>query len=307
MLKIKENIPLAPLTTFKIGGSARYFVDVSSEKGIRESIQWARGRGVRHILLAGGSNVLIPDEGLDALIIKVNSLQFTVYSNTLEADAGCNLLTLIREAGKKGLGGWEKLAGIPGTIGGAVRGNAGAFGPEIKDFLVSVRALNTDTGETRELENKECQFAYRMSFFKKHPEWLITSVRLALSSIDAAESKRIQEETIAEREKRHIQNVRAAGSFFINPVATREIQEMFEREKGAESREGRVPAGWLLEKAGLKGARVGSAVASEQQPNYLKNEGHATAKEVLALAEKIKEAVRKQFGIELREEAVILK
>ena len=115
------------------------------------------------------------------------------------------------------------------------------------------------------------------------------------------------DDTILEREKRHLQNVRAAGSFFMNPVAPKEIQELFEKEKNTKSREGRVPAGWLIEKAGMKGAVLGGAEASLQHPNYLVNRDKATAKEVLALAEKIKIAVREKFGIDLKEEAAIVK
>ena len=307
MLTIHENVPLAPLTTFKIGGPARYFVDVRTEDEIREAIAWARERKVRFIILAGKSNVLVPDKGIDGLIVHiVETGNFSFADNELVSDAGCNLLSLIRAASKAGLGSWEKLAGIPGTVGGAVRGNAGAFGPEIKDFVVKVRAFDSEEGSIREFENSMCDFSYRRSFFKDHPEWIITRVHLKLLPIDPAESARRIEETIQEREKRHIQNVQAAGSVFVNPVAPKDIQEMFEKEKGMKSREGRVPAGWLIEKGGLKGARVGDAVASEQHPNYLKNDGSASAKDVLALAEKIKTAVREKFDIELKEEAVVL-
>lgn len=306
MLRIRENIPLAPLTTFKIGGSARYFVDVATEDEIREALTWTRKHDVRFVVLAGNSNVLVPDEGLDALVIHIISDLFSFSGAELAADAGCSLLTLIRAASGKGLGGWEKLGGIPGTLGGAVRGNAGAFGPEIKDFVVKVRALDAETGEVREFENVLCDFSYRHSFFKGNPEWIITRAYLALTRVESAESARTIEEIIAEREKRHIQNVQAAGSFFVNPVAQKEIQGLFEKEKGIQSREGRVPAGWLIEKVGLKGARVGDAVASEQHPNYLKNDGKATAAQVKELAQKIKDAVREKFGIELQEEAVVL-
>jgi len=306
MLAVKENVPLAPLTTFGIGGPARFFVDVKTDDEIREALLWARNRNLKAVVLAGGSNVLAPDEGLDALVIHIVSNAHSFAGDELAADAGCNLLELIREASQKGLGGWEKLGGIPGTIGGAVRGNAGAFGPEIKDFVLKVHALDTEKGEIREFENIACDFSYRNSFFKQNPEWIILRAYLKLEKVDPARSEALVSKTISEREKRHIQNVRAAGSFFVNPVASKEIQELFEQEKGVQSREGRVPAGWLIEKVGLKGARVGDAVASEQHPNYLKNDGNATANDVLELAAKIKTAVNEKFSIELHEEAVVL-
>src|SRR3990167_8874423 len=152
ILDIQENVPLAPMTTFKIGGPARYFVVAKSEADIREALDWAKERKLRHIIWAGGSNVLVPDEGIEALVMCIENQDLSFFSNTLEADAGCNLLSLIRTASEKGLGGWEKLAGIHGTLGGAVRGNAGAFGPEIKDFAQKVRAFNTGTGDIREFD-----------------------------------------------------------------------------------------------------------------------------------------------------------
>ena len=307
MLEIQENVPLAPLTTFQIGGLSRYFAKAVTVKEIKEAIRWAREHVVPFAILAGGSNVLIADEGYDGLVIQVASSQFSFDNQTMTADAGCNLLSLIREAASRGLGGWEKLAGIPGTIGGATRGNAGAFGTEIKDVATRVWALHRDTFEERGFIAEACAFAYRTSFFKSHPEWVITSVEVGLAKINPQELARLTEETIAEREKRHLQNVRAAGSYFMNPIARAEIVEMFEREKGVKAREGRVPAGWLIEKAGMKGAMEGGAMASLQHPNYLVNAtGTATASDVRALAEKIKSAVQGQFGVELHEEAAIL-
>ena len=304
-LSIQEHVPLAPLTTFKIGGPARYFADVSSEEDIREAIQWAGEKGLPVIVLAGGSNVLVPDRGVDALVIRVLGDEHSFEEHTLSAHPGCNLLTLIKIAGERGSGGWEKLAGIPGTIGGAVRGNAGAFGPEIKDFVERVRALNIKTSEVRDFNNEECSFEYRESFFKNDPEWIITQIFLKLLPVVPDESKKIAEETIREREKRHIQNVCAAGSYFKNPIAPYDVVDMFEREKGLTSRGGRVPAGWLIEKAGMKGAAVGDAQSSSQHPNYIVNNGRATAEQVRTLAEKIRESVLIQFKIRLEEEAVI--
>src|SRR3990167_7854358 len=306
MMDVRENVPLAPLTTFKIGGPARYFVDVHNEEEMKAALAWARERGTRCVVLAGKSNILVPDEGLNALVISIASETFSFAGTELAADAGCNLLSLIRAAGEKSLGGWEKLAGIPGTIGGAVRGNAGAFGPEIKDFVTKGCAFDADTGEMREFENVACNFSSRHSFFKDDPKWIITRAYSELARAEPVASARETENTITERERRHIQNVQAAGSYFMNPVASEEARNMFEEEKGGRAREGRVPAGWLIEKAGMKGARVGDAVASEQHPNYIKNDGKATARDVLALARQIKDAVKDKFGVEMREEAVVL-
>lgn len=300
-MNVRENVPLAEYTTFHIGGPATYFVEVSNESEVRDALGWAREKGVPFFVIAGGSNLLVPDAGLNGLVIRVIGEKFEIAENVVKASAGCNMLSLIRGVAKDNLGGWEKLAGIPGTIGGAVRGNAGAFGPEIKDFVVWVRAINTKTEDVKEFSNAECEFEYRMSFFKKHPEWIILDVHLALGKSEG----HIIDETIREREKRHIQNVKAAGSFFMNPVAPLAIVNMFEEEKQVKSRGGRVPAGWLIEKAGMKGVQLGGAQVSPQQANYIINANNATAEDVRKLAQKVKDEVRRQFDVALSEEAVV--
>ena len=159
MQEVREQVPLKPQTTFEIGGSARYFVDVCSESEIGEAIAWARDKSVPFVVLGGGSNVLVPDSGIDGLVIHIVGDLYGAEKGALDAWAGCNLLFLIRTLGAQGYGGWEKLAGIPGTIGGAVRGSAGAFGPEIRDFVEKVRALNSETGEYRDFVNPDCDFS----------------------------------------------------------------------------------------------------------------------------------------------------
>jgi len=300
-MEIREHVPLSPLTTFEIGGTARYFCDVSDEAGVRDALGWAREKGVPFFIIAGGSNILVPDDALEGLVIRVGGEKFQFTDEGLEAQAGCNLLYLIREAAKEGKGGWEKLAGIPGSIGGAVRGNAGAFGPEIKDFVTWVRAINTKTEDVHEFSAAECDFDYRSSYFKKNPEWIVLDVHVKLGAADPSKI----DETIGEREKRHIQNVKAAGSYFMNPVAPQHIVNMFEEEKGVQSRGGRVPAGWLIEKAGMKGVKIGGAQVSPQQANYIINTGAATADEVRELAQRVKDAVKAQFDVSLSEEAVV--
>jgi len=303
-LNVQKQVPLSPLTTFQIGGNAESFVEIKNTDELKEALEWAREHKIAVAILAGGSNVLVADDGFDGLVIHIVSDGHVFDGQVLTADAGCNLLSLIHEAGSRGLGGWESLAGIPGTIGGAARGNAGAFGTEIKDVLTSVEALHRETFEVRKFTNAECAFAYRQSFFKSHPEWIITSVSVALQVVDATTSAVKSEETITERERRHLQNVKAAGSYFMNPTAPTEVIAQFEQEKNVKAREGRVPAGWLIEKAGMKGAVVGGAMASMQHPNYLVNTGNATSADVRELAQMVKDAVKSQFGVDLKEEAV---
>ncbi len=294
---------LAPKTTMQIGGAARYFIEVQHAEEVKEAYVFARERDLPHKILGGGSNVLVPDEGFHGVVLHLSGRGITKEGSVFRVQAGEILLDVIRFAAKAGLGDWESLAGIPGTMGGAVRGNAGAFGSEIKDVLLEVRAVNLQSGEEKVFTNAECEFSYRMSFFKTRPEWVIIEATVQLAQ--SAETEKKIEHTLAEREKRHIQNIKSAGSFFMNPIVSRELQELFEKEKDVSSKEGRVPAGWLMDKAGLRGARVGGAVASPHHTNYFLNDGDATAADVLALATLAKEKVYAEFDVVLGEEAVV--
>ena len=303
-MEIKENVPLAPYTTFKIGGNADYFVEVSKTSDLSVALDYAKVRKLPFMILAGGSNMLISDEGYTGLVIKISFDKYIIRSNdtSVEVEAGCSLSSLIKSSCVMGLSGMESMYGIPGTVGGAVRGNAGAFGTEIKDVLTSATAINTGTREVRTFKNAACQFGYRASRFKTEPEWILLSVTFALKVDSAKESLTRAEETLQKRSDRQIQDIQSAGSFFMNPRVPPDVQNLFKEEKGVDARGGRVPAGWLIERAGFKDHCEKNVCTGARSANYFLNKGEATAAEVLALAATIKEAVLQQFGVELKEE-----
>jgi UDP-N-acetylmuramate dehydrogenase len=305
-MEIRTQVALAPLTTFAIGGPAAYFAEAAGVEDIRRAYAFAEEKGVPVVVLGGGSNVLAPDDGLQALVARVANKGVRFEGAVMRVAAGEALLDAVRAAAGKGLGGLESLAGIPGTVGGAVRGNAGAFGAEIKDVLVSAVVFDTQAGEVKALTNAECEFAYRTSRIKTHPGLIVLEAEFKLAPVEPMEADKNIMRTLTERTKRHIQDIKSAGSFFKNPVVSRELQEMFEKEKGAASKEGRVPAGWLMDRAGLRGMRVGDAVASEYHTNYFLNAGRATAAQVKELAAKAKGEVHAKFGVQLEEEAFVL-
>lgn len=306
-MNIQKSVQLAPFTTFKIGGPAKYFTEVNSEEELLKAVNWAKEQMERLFILAGGSNVLFADAGYNGLIIKLNLSGMSVNEHVVESGAGTILSEVIMQACEAGQSGMEKMYGIPGTVGGAVHGNAGAFGTESKDILKSVRALNIKTNQARELTNAECEFAYRTSFFKQNPDWVVLSASFKLKEGEPRACKARAREILKEREKRHLQNVQAAGSFFFNPVAPKWVQELFEKDRDVKSRDNKVPAGYLIDKAGLRGkARVGGAESSAQHADYIINTGGATATDVIALAEKIKKTVKEKFEVELEEEVKIV-
>lgn len=305
--RIHEHVLLSPLTTFRIGGPARWLIDVMNVAEIKRAIRFAQEQNAPYTVIAGGSNVLVADAGFPGVLIHLYDGRYRIAGEYLYAEAGAPLETLIREAAAQGLGGWESLSGIPGSIGGAVRGNARAFGTEIADVIEAVRAYNTETEHLYDFEKGTCEFAYRDSIFKHDPKWIITHVVIKLKPGDSTEINKRIVNTIKEREKRHIQKVRAAGSFFKDPTAPPAVRALFEYEKKTICEGRRVPAGWLIEKVGAKGASIGGATTSEQHPNYLVNaSGDALSSDVLSLATQLKDAVFERYKISMEPEVSLI-
>lgn len=302
MPTLQENVPLAPYTTFRIGGNARFFIEVTTQAELCEALQYAKEHTLQVHVLAGGSNTLFSDDGFQGLVVHIMLTKRVVFNNERTLGAGRMLFDEIIDAAEDGYGGWESLAGVPGTIGGAIRGNAGAFGTEMKDVVVTVTALHTQSYETRVFTREECEFDYRDSFFKQHPEWVILECSVRLAEVARDDALQKARGTVAEREKRHLQNVACAGSYFMNPVAPQWVIEQFEVEKNTTSKNGRVPAGWLIEKVGMKGEKEGGAQASPMHPNYVMNTGTATAHDVCVLGARIAEKIRTEYMTHMFEE-----
>lgn len=303
-MQVQENVPLAPFTTFKIGGPARYFTEVQDAQGVVEAFEWAEKKRVPTFVLAGGSNILFPDLGYEGLVIRIIGEHIQINDSLVTASAGSVLNVVIHNSLVEGLQGLEYMSGIPGSLGGAVRGNAGAFGTEIKDAVKKVKAVNKLTGLVKDFYNEECEFGYRESFFKRHPEWVILEVQLFLrAGHNPDELLKIAKDTMAKREAKHPQNAKCAGSFFMNPIVNNEkLLREFEEETGTPSRNSKLPAGWLITRVGLRGKKIGGAQMSNQHPNYLVNVENATADDVLILASFVKTRVRNELGIQLKEE-----
>ncbi len=304
MIQFQEQVPLAPYTTFQLGGDARYFADITNAADLGIALDYAETRNLPFVILAGGSNVLVSDTGFDGLVIHIGFKKYSIDADSgiVRAEAGASLMEVIEAAAQSGLTGMEAMYGIPGTVGGAVRGNAGAFGTEVVDVLSEVTALNISTREIKTFTHEECNCTYRSSFFKRNPEWIVLSATFALTQdTDGNALKRIRE-TLAMRNERQIQNIRSAGSFFMNPTVPEALQTQFQDEKGAPSHNGRVPAGWLIEKAGFKGQCVNGICTGERSANYIINDGAGSAQAVLELTSAIHAKIFTDFGITLQPE-----
>lgn len=303
MIDIRENISLSPLTSFRIGGNAKYFVQVKTIEELNEALDFAKEKNLDFYVIGSGTNLLVSDNGFSGLIIQMKMNEISVHENLLEVEVGAPLIKAINFSAENGLSGIEPLAGIPGTIGGAVRGNAGAFGTEISSVTKSVKALDWENRSIVEFSFDECDFSYRSSVFKKNKNLIVISATLELKKGNIESVKEKTKETILRRANRGLHGVKSAGSYFMNPVVTDEkLLSEFEKDSGSLARNSTLPAGWIIENAGLLGKQIGGAQVSPAHANYVINAGEAKAEDVIMLVSFIKQQVRDKFGIQLREE-----
>ena len=286
----EANVSLAPHTSLRVGGPADFFLMAGSAIEVAQGLSWAHDRGIDVHVIGGGSNLLVADEGVDGLVIKTAFSRTAVEDRdgqlVLVADAGATLANQARRLAKQSLGGLEWAANVPGTIGGAVVNNAGAFGGETAACLVSVTLVDAD-GHTTRLRPTDLGYAYRTSRLKTHElgDVAVASAEWRLRESapgEAEDAVRIFNSARMQTQPR----ILSAGSVFANP-------------EGAFS-------GQLIEAAGLKGIWEGGAQISEQHANFIVNPGNATARDVFTLMRQAQDAVYAQTGIWLRAEIELL-
>ncbi len=302
MINIQENISLVPYTTFRIGGLAKFFCEVKNQEELKEALDFAEKNKVAVFLLGKGSNILFSDDGFAGLVIKLIKGACQISGTNMKCGAGMSLAKVVILAMKTSLTGLEWAAGIPGTIGGAVRGNAGAYGSEMKNIVQAVKVFDIKEKQVRIYNSVECEFEYRCSLFKKNKNLIILSVTLELQKGETEQiSQKIQ--TIVKKRKDTLPKERSAGSFFKNPITNnKKLIKQFEEEKKVKIRDDKIPAAWLIEEAGLRGKKIGGAQVDKKHSNFIVNTGQATAQDVIILASVIKQKVREKLSIQLREE-----
>lgn len=304
--KIRKNIKLACYTTYKIGGTARCFFPAKNEEHIAEAVLWARQRGMPYFILGGGSNILVSDEGFNGLVIRMLNTKCEIRDTHIEVEAGVDLPKLVQTTVDNGLKGLEWASGVPGTFGGAVRGNAGAFGGEIKDLVTSVRFLD-EKGNIRTVSNGECNFVYRGSIFKENSEFIILSAVLSLERGDRDALQKFSKEKIAYRAARHPLEYGSCGSVFkaidVNDIPPG-IFDSYPRFRESIKRDPFpvVPTACFIDEAGLKRYRIGGAMVSDKHPNFFVNFERATAEDVKRLIDHVKHSLRERFGVKAEEE-----
>ena len=311
MIAIKENISLAPYTVYKIGGSARFFIEASAKDHIIEAAAFARARNIPFLVLGAGSNVLISDAGYNGVVIHLAGGKIESRGASVRIDSGVMMARAAHEAAQKELAGFEWAVGIPGTVGGSVRGNAGCFGGEMKDVVRSVEVFDTVRSTMRRVSRAQSAFAYRDSFFKRHPELIILSATLVLRHGSREE---IQNKIVAlskERAEKQDIGAKSCGCIFKNAAwdspgsnAKNRLHRIPELRRFEEA--GVIPASFLIDTIGWKGKAIGRARVSKKHANFFVNEGGASADEALMLMSAVKNDVARRCGVVLEEEIQLI-
>ncbi|MFN2519598.1 MAG: UDP-N-acetylmuramate dehydrogenase [Candidatus Limnocylindria bacterium] len=277
-------MPLAPHTSLGIGGPADFFVRVASEEDLLGAIAVARQNELPLLVLGGGTNVLVSDRGVRGVVLQNAWSEATASGVTIDASSGTPLAHVAAVAARNGIVGLEWMATVPGTVGGAVHGNAGAFGGETADVLVDATLVDLN-GDAWLVEGSELGFSYRTSALQRTPIVCLRARfrgspgdrRTAVATIKRIANERIATQPLAQPN---------TGSIFRNPPGDH--------------------AGRLIESAGLKGARAGGAAVSEKHANFIVNTGGATAADVFALMRRCQERVLERFGVELTPEVELV-
>jgi UDP-N-acetylmuramate dehydrogenase len=303
-LSIFENAPLSRYTRFEVGGPARILADAATERALAEALRAIRESGERYTVMGGGTNLVAADEGYAGCVLRYTNSALEFEGDAVRVAAGAVLQDLVDASIARGLRGLETMTGIPGWVGGAVYGNAGAYGHSMHERVSSVRFLDVsgDTSRVREIGNLACEFAYRESLFKRRKDWIILSATLQLESGDAEELRANAEGILKIRNEKYPPAMRCAGSIFKNllwsdlPAAVRALTP------AAVVREGKVPSAYFLEQAGAKGLRCGGVCVAGYHANLIFNEGGGTARQVRELIAELKRRVLERFGLNLEEE-----
>ena len=281
----RENVVLAPYTTMRTGGPAALFAEPRNAQQLARVHQWAQEKGLPLLILGNGSNLLIADSGFDGLVIHLGRAlsEVSVFANTLTAQAGASLAAAARAAAQASLTGLEFAAGIPGSIGGAVCMNAGAYGGEIAQVIVSARVLTPEG--VRTVSKEELSLGYRSSAVMQNG-WVVLEATFELAPGSPDEIKATMADLAARRREKQPLQYPSCGSFFKRPVG--------------------YYAGALIEQAGLKGYRVGDAQVSEMHAGFVINRGHATSSEIYRLMQDVQRRVQAQFGVALEPEVRLI-
>ena len=313
--KVEENVPLEKYTKFQIGGPARWLVHAKSADALVSVARFSQENKIPLLLLSGGANVLVSDNGWPGIAMMCEDRRLEINGERVSAASGVPLGYLARQTAEQGLVGAEFCASIPGAVGGAVYGNAGAFGSEMKDIVEHVEIW--DGEHRRVLNNSQCQFGYRSSSIKAHnqqssPLWIVLSARLKLQKGETSVAQETIRRFLEKKARQQSLEKPSAGCLFKNLVIGVGFWDdpshaQWKKDVPPEMLVARViSSAWLIDRAELKGFSIGRAQVSAKHGNFVLNMGGATAEDVMMLISIIKQKIRSQFGVQLEEEVALV-
>jgi len=309
-LEISENVPLRDCTRFAIGGPARWLVDALTEQALAAAIAEIRLAGAPFCLIGGGTNLVVSDDGFPGVVLRYRASRIEAAGPVIRVESGAGLQSLVDFSIERGLAGLETMTGIPGWVGGAIYGNAGAYGHSIQGCIASVRVF--DGCGFREFDNAACGFAYRESVFKrrrveKGNAWIVTSAALRLQPADAGSLRTTADGILKIRNEKYPPSMHCAGSIFKNLILDQLPEQVRAQIPARVIREGKVPSAYFLEGAGAKGMVNGAIRVADYHANLIYNSGdglssNGSAAELRQLIQVLKARVRDAFGLDLEEE-----
>ncbi len=297
---ISRDVALSQLTRFGIGGPADLYVEASSEPAFAAALLAARLSGVALCVIGAGTNLIVSDGGFAGIVLRFTAKGISNDGTTVRAEAGAELQALVDYSIQHGLRGLETMTGIPGSVGAAVYGNAGAYGHSIDERVEQVRFLDGEVART--FTAPECQFRYRESVFKEHKDWIILGVDLHLTPAPAAELRQIADDILKVRLAKYPADMKCAGSIFKNLILSELPESVRLQIPDRVVREGKAPSAYFLEQVGAKGMHNGGVRVADYHANLIYNSGGGTARDLCALINDLKSRVHSRFGLQLEEE-----
>ncbi len=302
-IQLQRDAPLAEWSTLEVGGTAQWFTPVDDLQQFQQAQTWAEKEGLSIFYLGEGSNVLFPDGNLPGLVLRNLIKGRQKSGNEVELGGGEKLENVVCWLNDLGLAGMERLYGIPGTLAGALVGNAGAYGQQVSSVVLEVSFWSGDRVEV--LSASDLEFAYRHSLFKVHREWFILSCRLGLTrSVESLQD--VSDEILSRRLEKYPEGLRCPGSFFKNITLDEVSQETLKKIPENFIMFEKIPAGKLLEAVGANGVRRGDAQFASYHGNLIINLDQANSQDILGLAREYAERVWERFSIRLEPEICIL-
>lgn len=299
-LSVSDHVLLSGYTRFGIGGAADVFAETPVVASFIAALGMVQESGAPFVVIGGGTNLIVSDAGFRGVVLRFTAREISRDGDVVRAEAGADLQSLVDYTIGQGLRGLETMTGIPGSVGAAVYGNAGAYGHSINERVRAVRFF--DGVSIRTFENCECDFHYRESIFKRHKDWIIFSTDLAMSPAPVEDLRKTADGIFQIRLEKYPATMKCAGSIFKNLILA-ELSESVQKQVPARVvREGKVPSAYFLEQVGAKGIRNGGIHVADYHANLIYNAGGGSARELCQVIGDLKARVLEKFGLALEEE-----